>query len=337
MIYPNFIKEKDTIGVTAPSNGQTDRLDLLRIDNAYKKLKELGYNIKETPNIRTSYKGRSSPARIRAKKLLDLYKDKDIKLIVSAKGGDFMIEILPYLDFNIIKNNPKWFQGCSDNTILTYTITTNLDIATIYGENISSYGMEPYHKSIEENLDILTGKNLKQNSYPKYQDGFIDYKTGLEPIRLDKKVNWINLYNKDKIEIEGRLIGGCLDVIVDLIGTKYDKTKEFIEKYKKDGIIWYLENFGLDNDALFRKLTQLKYAGYFQYTKGIIFGRTLTNTSYNDISYEESVSEALKDLNIPVIIETDFGHKPPRFTIINGSYTKISSSNGKGTIKYILK
>ena len=60
MIYPEFLKEHDTIGVTAPSDGITDEVKIKRLDNAIKNFEERGFNIKETPNVRCSFKGRSS-------------------------------------------------------------------------------------------------------------------------------------------------------------------------------------------------------------------------------------------------------------------------------------
>lgn len=337
MIYPKFIKKGDSFGVTAPSDGKTDVLDLKRLNNAHKKLHELGYNLIETSNTRKSINGRSSSPEERVMQLKELYKNKEISLIISVGGGEFMYEILPFLDFDIIKNNPKWFQGNSDNTILTYSITTILDIATIYGDNISSYGMDNYDKSLIDNLNILSGKTLEQNSFCKYQSDFQTYITGLESYNLDSIVKWKNLFNEKQINIQGRLIGGNIDVLKDIIGTKYDKTIPFVEKYKKDGIIWYLENYGLKNEEIEKTLWQFRESGWFKYTKGIIFGRTLANISHYNISYEQALKSALKDLNIPVIIEADFGHKAPRMTMINGAYAIISSKNGKGYIKYILK
>lgn len=103
MIYPKFIKEKALIGVTAPSNGITKKEELYRLDSAIKKLREQGFNIKETSNVRTSIKGKSSASKTQAKELLELFQDKDVTSIICASGGDFLLEILPYIDFNIIK------------------------------------------------------------------------------------------------------------------------------------------------------------------------------------------------------------------------------------------
>ena len=336
MIYPEFLKEHDTIGVTAPSDGITDEVKLKRLDNAIKNFEEKGFNIKETPNVRCSVKGRSSSSKERAEELESLYKDDNVKTIITSGGGDFLLEMLSEVDFNAIKDNPKWLQGYSDPTGLLFTITTNLDIATVYSDNFKTFGMEPWHKSLENNLEILKGNMVEQTSFSKYEE---DKKliTGLEPFNLTKKVYWKNLNNEEVINIKGRMIGGCLDLITELFGTRFDKTKDFLEKYKDDGIIWYFDVCELSSESLIRTLWKLKDNGYFKYTKGILFSRVYACNSYYDISYEEAIYESLKDLNIPIIINADIGHVSPRMTIINGAIATITSSKGKGKIKFELK
>ena len=336
MIYPEFLKEKDTIGVTAPSDGITDEVKLKRLDNAIKTFEEKGFNIKETPNVRCSVKGRSSTSKERASELESLYEDKEVNAIITSGGGDFLLEMLSELDFNTIKDNPKWLQGYSDPTGLLFTITTNLDIATVYSDNFGCFGMEPWHKSLENNLEILKGNIIEQTSFSKYEE---DKKliTGLEPFNLTKKVYWKNLNNEEVINIKGRMIGGCLDLITELFGTRFDKTKDFLEKYKDDGIIWYFDVCELSSESLIRTLWKLKDNGYFKYTKGILFSRVYACNSYYDISYEEAIYESLKDLNIPIIINADIGHVSPRMTIINGAIATITSSKGKAKIKFTLK
>lgn len=124
MKYPKFLQKGDTIGITAPSDGNRKEMDYQRLDLAVKKMENLGYAIRETKNVRTSDgRGRSSEKTERAEQLMSLITDPGVSYIFSAKGGDFLMEILPLLDFQKIRENPTWFQGFSDNTGLTYTIT----------------------------------------------------------------------------------------------------------------------------------------------------------------------------------------------------------------------
>lgn len=337
MIYPKFIKEQGTIGVTAPSRGITNELDLKRLESAIKKLNEKGFNVIETENVRTDNLGRSSSKEERAKQLESLFLDKEVDAIISASGGDFLMEMIPYLNYEVIKNNPKWFQGYSDPTWLTYTITTNLDIATIYSNNFKSFGMNPWHKSLETNIKILKGDLINQKSFEKYELYKKNQETGLEDYNLTEKVKWKIITGEKEVAIKGRMIGGCLDVINEIYGTNYDKTQEFLEKYQNDGIIWYLENYSLTSEDLTRVLWKLNDKGYFKYTKGIIFGRSLNYQSFYNLSFEETIKSSLKDLKVPIITEADFGHLSPRMTIINGAIAEIKVKNDQGEISFILK
>ena len=337
MIYPKFIKEQGTIGVTAPSRGITNELDLKRLESAIKNINEKGFNVIETENVRTDNLGRSSSKEERAKQLESLFLDKEVDAIISASGGDFLMEMIPYLNYEVIKNNPKWFQGYSDPTWLTYTITTNLDIATIYSNNFKSFGMKPWHKSLETNIKILKGDLINQKSFEKYELYKKNQETGLEDYNLTEKVKWKIITGEKEVAINGRMIGGCLDVINEIYGTNYDKTQEFLEKYQNDGIIWYLENYSLTSEDLTRVLWKLNDKGYFKYTKGIIFGRSLNYQSFYNLSFEETIKSSLKDLKVPIITEADFGHLSPRMTIINGAIAEIKVKNDQGEISFILK
>ncbi|MGB4658861.1 MAG: LD-carboxypeptidase, partial [Mobilitalea sp.] len=134
--------------------------------------------------------------------------------------------------------------------------------------------------------------------------------------------------------IQGRALVGCLDVILCLIGTRFDKMKEFIEKYKSDKILWFLESFDLSSESLTRGLWQLKEAGWFEHAAGFVFGRPAMFHSDYDITYEEAVLSVLGDLNLPIILEADFGHKPPQFIMINGAIAYIHSKDGKGNVSF---
>lgn len=139
----------------------------------------------------------------------------------------------------------------------------------------------------------------------------------------------------DKIYIKGRCIGGCLDTIRDLIGTKYDNIKNYIKNYKDDGIIWFLESFEVNTPEQFRTLWQMKNAGYFENCKGIVFGRSLIVREDYDISYINASLDALKEYDFPIIFGADIGHVAPQIPIINGSILEVNSENGKGWMRSI--
>lgn len=336
MIYPDLLKEGYSIGVTATSSGFDEEVDFRRLDSAINHFRELGYPVITTPNVRTDYKGRSSDGRTRAKELLGLIKDPDVRAIIAASGGDFLVEMLSYLDFAAIKDNPKWIQGFSDTTGLGFTITTNLDIATIYSYNFSSFGMKNWHKSLRDNLLILEGNDIVQESFEHYQEGYYPRITGLEEFVLDKKVEWKNIQAKgssdEGISLHGRALGGCLDILLNLVGTRFDKTVEFAERYAEDGILWFLESYNLSSDAMIRGLWQLKEAGWFKNAVGFIFGRPAMYEVQYDINYEEAIYTVLGELDLPIIWDADIGHVSPQFTMINGALATVKSSDKKGSI-----
>lgn len=336
MFYPKFLKNGSTIGVCAPSDGVFLKKDINKFNNAIKKINNININVKETEHTRNSIKGKSADSKIQAKELECLFLDKDVEAIICLSGGDFLLEILPYINFDIIKENPKWLQGYSDPTSLLYILTTKYDIATLYANNFKAFGMNNWHKSFLDNIEILKGNIIKQESFLKYEKNPKEIVTGLEEYNLDTKVKWENI-NRDEVNIKGRIIGGCIDILSELFGTKYDNTLNFITKYSKDGTIWYFDNCELSIEMLIRVLWKFKENGWFNYCKGIVFGRSANENSYYDITFREAILRSLGDLNIPLIINADIGHIPPRMTIINGALCNIKSKNGKGSISFELK
>jgi muramoyltetrapeptide carboxypeptidase LdcA involved in peptidoglycan recycling len=212
-----------------------------------------------------------------------------------------------------------------------------LDIATIYGSNFGSFGEENFYKCHYDFLDTIKGDLKELTSYDLYEEERAEKVTGLEGLNLTKKVKWKSLDNKD-VKVEGRIIGGCFDLISELIGTKYDGIPEFNKKYKDDGIIWYFDNCELSMEETIRVLWKMKECDYFKYAKAVIFGRFGIETSYTYSSVKECLKDSiLNELNIPIIYDADVSHKGPSIPIINGSIANIKLSNNKATIKYELK
>ena len=168
MRYPRNLKIGDSIGICAPSCGITDEKKIKRLDLAYLKLKELGYKILETNSVRKEIKGRSAPSEERAKELMELLENPEIGLVLYATGGDFLVEMLDFLDWEKLKNiEPKWTQGYSDITSISFLFNTILDVPSIYCQTIKDYAMKPLHKSLTDALNIAQGKLVVQNSFEK--------------------------------------------------------------------------------------------------------------------------------------------------------------------------
>lgn len=335
MIIPKYIKQGDTIGVTATSGGITNEIKQKRVINATEQLKEKGYHVLCTDNVFTAdWRGTSSTGKERGRQFNHLICDEEVSCIISAAGGDYLMEMLDYVDFEQIKANPKWFQGFSDNTALVYPIVTTCDVAAVYGCHISDFGMKPWQKCVEDALGVLEGSKKILHSYDYYESERHEYITGYEGYYNDERVKWINARGEDKIKISGRLLGGCLDVIVFLLGTRYDGTEQFVEKYAEDGIIWVLESFQMEDVVLITHLWQMKQRGYFKHAKGFVFGRPLMYNTWIEQPYQEAVMSILGDLDVPIIFDADIGHKGPQFSLIEGAMAAITSEGGKGVLEY---
>lgn len=333
MIYPEFIHDNDIIGVTALSGGLAEEIDILRAQYAQEEFAARNIRITKTNNVHTDVKGRSSDAKTRAKELAELVNNPKVKVVMSAAGGDYLLEMLPYVDYDAIVKNPKWYQGYSDPTGLLFGITTKYDIATVYSNNFAEFSMNPWHKALEDNLKILRGENLVQTNFGLYQNGFTDHITGKETYNEDEPVKWAGLHNESEISMKGRLIGGCMDVLLDLVGTPYEDVRGFVERYKCDGIIWCLESFAIDGERLTMALWHLKNAGWFEHAKGFVFGRPCFYKSFSDITFEEAVQNALGDMNVPVITGADIGHKKPSITVVNGAIGEFALKNNNVSFK----
>ncbi len=339
MIYPKNLEKGFKIGVTAPSAGFIEEIDLIRLESGIKHFEQLNYPVLVTDNVRKHQKGRSSDGVTRARELEQLFLDPEIGAIIVASGGDYLVEMLSHIDLEQIKRNPKWIQGYSDTTGILFTITTNLDIVTLYANNFGSFGMETWHSSLLDNLKILEGHDIEQNSFKQFQNGFKKKITGYEGFELEEEVNWVNLYPKGwdsngELILQGRALGGCLDVLLNLVGTRFDKTRDYIRRYQKDKIVWFLESFDLGSEALVRGLWQLKEAGWFEHAAGFIFGRPAMYHSDTDTAYAEAVQDVLGELQLPIILDADIGHKPPQVTMMNGALVQINSHQGKGKISF---
>ena len=244
------------------------------------------------------------------------------------------MEMLEYLDYDKIKANPKWIQGYSDNTGLIYPITTICDMATVYSGNIGDYGMSLWHAAVRNNLKILEGNDIAQKEFDLFENEYVKKITGFEGYNLTEKVKYEFVSENKTESFSGRLLGGCLDVLIMLCGTRFDKTVDFVRKYKEEGIVWYLESFALSSARIQCALWQLKEAGWFEGATGFLFGRPCFFTEEYETDFNESVKTALDGLNLPIITGCDIGHRPPRLTMINGMMAEVKFDGEHFEMRY---
>jgi muramoyltetrapeptide carboxypeptidase LdcA involved in peptidoglycan recycling len=136
------------------------------------------------------------------------------------------------------------------------------------------------------------------------------------------------LFEEDALDVTGRLIGGCIDVIDEVIGTSYVDLMGFADKYKNDGLIWFFDNFELTPMGLMYSMNRLKQMGLFKHAKAVIIGRTCFTGDATDDDYLEQLERVFGDMDVPLIWNADIGHTRPSFTLVNGAIGHLEFEDG---------
>lgn len=328
MRYPDFLNDNGIIGFVAPSFGCNTEPYYTAFKNALLVLKKKGYQIDLGPNC---FEGKgigiSNTPRRCGEEFSEYYCSDENDVLLSCGGGELMCEILDYVDFEKIKmNRPKWFMGYSDNTNLTFLLTTICDVASIYGPCAPTFGMEPWHLAIEDSEKLLRGEKLTVTGYERWErESKKDEEHPLMPYHVTEK-RILKVFAKEEyVAIKGRLLGGCMDCLRNLIGTRYDYVAEFNRKYHNDGVIWYLESCDLNVMDIRRALWQMFHAGWFENAKGFLIGRPYHyGEEVMGLDQYHAVYDILHILDVPVVMDVDLGHLPPMMPLINGAYSLVN-------------
>lgn len=343
MIYPEFPGEGSVIGICAPSSGIGFKEEYF--DLSLETLCESGYDVFETESVRNE-ECPSAPPRVRGEEFNSLFADDDIAMVMSAAGGDFNMEMLPYIDEELVRSHPKWFAGYSDPTAIELYMTTVLDIATIYGVNAGAWDWRPLHKFQYDALSVISGDLPVQYSYDFWcSNGFNEE---LGEFEMDAPVEWTllrgssdaddyDLHEEYILDVSGRLIGGCIDVINWAFGTPFEDFKGFTERYREDGFIWFFDNFILDPMTLMYSMERFKQMGLFEDARAVVFGRTCFTGEATDIDYLEKLERVFGNMDLPVIWNADIGHTKPSFTIINGAIGHLTYGHGTAVLTMEMK
>ncbi len=336
MRYPKDLQPGGCIGFLAPSFGCAFEPYKSAFNNGLKRFATKGYSYELGPNC-YAMEGvgiSNTPLKCGEEVNASFLSEKS-DVLISCGGGELMCEILEYVDFDAIAAaEPKWYMGYSDNTNMTYLLTTLCDTASIYGPCAGTFGMEPIHPAIEDAFELLTGKKRVMTGYELWEkDSLKNEENPLATINATEqrilKTYVDGVFTEDaressqEITMEGRLLGGCMDCLVNLLGTRFDKTTEFIEKYKEDGIVWFLEACDLNTFSIRRAMWQMEQAGWFKYTKGFLFGRALNDEPMFGLNAYQAVLPVASKYNVPVIFDLDIGHKAPMMPLVCGSIAKV--------------
>ncbi|OPA76184.1 LD-carboxypeptidase [Paenibacillus selenitireducens] len=336
--YPKALQPGDVIGITAPSSGVEPSLHSM-LHEARQSMERAGFHVVEGETIWKNFKCVSAPRTQRAEELQQFLVRPDIHAIIPPWGGEFLMDILPLLDWEMLKEQqPKWVLGYSDISTFTLVYTLLTGHATAHGPNYIDLRSNPLDETSARWLDVLRTEphqTVEQQTSTFYQSA---WNFDLPGLQLDTPTKWKILGQEQnptaEAKVSGRLLGGCLDTLSILVGTRYAPVAEFSEKYCHDsGILWYLESCDFDAAGMYRSLWQMKECGWFEHAKGILFGRPNNYRDTGDFGMQDALHAVFDELGIPVIYDIDCGHVPPQMTFVNGAYADVFAASGHGQMR----
>lgn len=331
--YPKPLQQGETIGVTAPSSGVDKVLHHL-VQDARNQFEKRGFKIHVGDTVWTQNKAASAAKEFRTAELMAMFHNPEISAIIPPWGGEILLEILPFIDWE--KIDPKWILGYSDMSTFLFAMTVKTGIATAHGPNfveLRSDEWEPVASQFMNIFQAAAGSSIEQHSSEQFQSKW-QHDAPNDPYvyKLDSSTDW-KVIGASAIEMEGRLLGGCIDTIRHLVGTPYGDIASFQKNFLNDDpILWYFENCEMNATDFHRSMLQFVYAGWFENATGIIFGRSPAGQEVDGFTVIDSM-ERIKELTgLPVIYDADVGHVPPQITFVNGAHGHVTVKNGKGRV-----
>lgn len=319
MIKPERLKKGDKVAIVSLSRGLLgENWAIHKLDIAKQRLeKDFGLKVVVMPNALKGVDYLYKHPEARAKDLMDAFKDKSIKAIINAIGGDDAIRILPYVDFDVIKNNPKILTGFSDTTS-NHFMMYKAGVVSYYGaslmNNFSEYiKINDYTKNAMDNILFNPQKRfeIKHSPICSYEKDKVYWKP--------ENVNTPRKFYPDKNgyevlqgsgKVKGKLLGGCAGVFIEIMGTKiWPSAKQWKNK------ILFIETSGSDmsEDLLCWLLRGLCAQGVFDQINGIIVGKPAVEEKYETYKeiYKKVVGFEAGRPDLPIIYNVNFGHAEP--------------------------
>lgn len=352
---PQYLKKGDTIGVTAPSFGAFIAPYNKLIDLAEDNIRNRGYNIVEGDTARKGDGvGISTDPHTTGKELMDFYLRDDIDAIISAGGGELMCETISNVDFERLKSaKPKWFIGYSDNTNFVFPLVTISGTQAVYGPCINGYGKK-WEETEFDTFSILEGTKSSFDGYKRFVDPCLleepdwgpDHEytreelTAPYPLNADRELVTF-VPGADKVtsaengaKVRGVLLGGCLDILVNICGSRFDKVKEF--KKQNPDIIWVFEACDLTPMSIRRSIWNLKEAGWLDGAKGFLIGRSEASWKQDMMGVDQytAYTALLEDFKVPIIMDAEIGHIDPMLPVIMGAEAEVTVKGNDLNITY---
>jgi len=317
MIKPKRLKRGDKIAVVSLSwGGLGDETLIHKYHIAKERLeRDFGLRVTTMPNALKGTVFVDEHPELRAKDLMDAFKDKTISAIFCAIGGDDTIRLLPHIDYDVIRDNPKIFMGYSDTTV-NHFMMYKAGLGSFYGPSIMCEFGE-YVKMFDYTAEAVkavlfedtTGYEIKPS--PEWSDDFIPW---CEENKNIQKLMKPDLHGYEILQGKGKavghLLGGCIDVFTMVIGTEIFPT---VEQWK-DAILFIETSEDRPSpDFVKWTLRNLAAQGILKILNGIIVGKPQGEQYYEE--YKEAILKVVageeKLTDLPIIYNVNFGHAMP--------------------------
>jgi muramoyltetrapeptide carboxypeptidase len=301
LVKPKKLKKGDVIGIISPASLPND---LSKIEKGVNYLEKLGYRVEVGKNVEKSYGYLAGTDEERLEDLHSMFGNKDIRAVISVRGGYGSGRLLDKIDYSLIKRNPKIFVGYSDITALQMAFLKKVGLVTFAGP-------------------MLAVDFWKDEVDPFTEEFFWNTVTSTKKIGKLQNPDDESFYTLTKGRGEGSIIGGNLALLNSLIGTPYQPV------FKNSVIL--IEEIGEEPYRVDRLFYQLKYAtNGFKDINGIIIGRFvdcyIKDKDSPSLTLNDVISDYFGQLKIPVIYNVKHGHIEQNLTIPWGLKTKVNAS-----------
>jgi len=305
------LKEGDTIGIITPAGALAEEETITMTKEV---LAYFGFKVKEGKYIRSRYGNLAGTDQERLADLHSMFADNEVQGILCIRGGNGASRLLPYIDYELIRRNPKVLLGYSDITALILAFYAKIGLVSFHGAVGSSTWTNYTAKLFKE--------QLMENKLAVYEN----------PVKKDNTI----IQYKDRIQTitpgvaEGIILGGNLTLITGLCGTPY--LPDF-----KDAIL-FTEEIDEKSERLDRMFCQLRNSGILSQIKGFIFGKC-TNCGpvqgYGSLTLDQMLNDYIKPLGIPAYSGAVIGHISDQFLMPVGVKVRMDATNGR--IEYLEK
>ena len=318
MIKPSKLKRGDKVAIVSLSSGLAgEELFRHRYEQGKKRLEEeFGLDVVTMPNALKGIDYLNEHPEERAKDFMDAICDKSIKGIICNIGGTDTIRLLPYIDFNLIKENPKIFMGYSDTTV-NHFMMYKAGVTSYYGPSVmcefaENYKMHEYTKKYINEVLFENKENIKIESSPVWTCEYLDW-SNKENDHIERKMNE-ETHGFEVLQGEGKvygeLLGGCFDVFPMFNGTSIWPKKE---KWKNKILFLETSEDEVAPEFIEYYLRNLIAQGIIDEINGIIVGKPQNETYYEEYKkiYKRLISKEAGKPELPILYNFNIGHTAP--------------------------